>query len=492
MGSFILFGDEEAKYMLSVRACSGCLIPFIIDNWNNSRFLVVMRKILIKISCLFVIAIFFASVFHISVFAQNADSVARRQAELQAELDATNKEIERWAKVLKDKQSESASIERDIAVLDAKIAEAKAIIRSKNIIIEQLGKDINEKSETIDLLDDKLSRQRDSLAGLIRRANEIESYTTIELVLSDKTLTEFFSDLDSFDSVQAALKQAFVDVRDTKQETQTEKNTLSKKKNAETDAREIIVIQQKQIQKNEAEKRQLLAASKSQEKSYQEILNERQKKAAQIRAALFSLRDTAAIPFGDAYKYALQVQKVTGVRPAFLLAILTQETNLGENTGQCLVTNLETGDGVGKNTGRIFTGVMKSPRDTVPFKGLASRLGFDPTTKAVSCPQAGGYGGAMGPSQFIPSTWVGYEKRIASASGVSIPDPWIPRDAFFASALYLSDLGASGGTYTSEHQAAAKYYAGSSWKTRGTSYANSVMGHAARIQETMIDPLQNL
>jgi membrane-bound lytic murein transglycosylase B len=134
---------------------------------------------------------------------------------------------------------------------------------------------------------------------------------------------------------------------------------------------------------------------------------------------------------------------------------------------------------------------MKPGRDIKPFLDLASRLGFDPKTKPVSCPQTGGYGGAMGPSQFIPSTWAGLESRIAKMAGVSIPDPWIPHDAFFASGIYLADLGAGAGGYTAESTAAAKYYAGSAWKTRGKSYALSVMSHADDIQENMIDPLQN-
>lgn len=281
-------------------------------------------------------------------------------------------------------------------------------------------------------------------------------------------------------------------MRETRTETEVAKDTLSKRQAAETDARKIIEEQQRQIQKNEADKKVLLALTKNQEKTYQGILGERQKKAAQIRSALFALRDTAAIPFGTAYAYALEVEARTEVRPALLLAILTQETNLGENVGQCLVKDFTTGDGVGKNTGTPFSGIMKPSRDVKPFLDIAERLGFDPREKPVSCPQPGGYGGAMGPSQFIPSTWIGYEKRLAKAISVATPDPWIPRDAFFATGLYLSDLGADSGGYSAEHTAAAKYYAGGAWKTRGQGYATSVMKHAQNIQENMIDPLKDL
>jgi hypothetical protein len=61
-----------------------------------------------------------------------------------------------------------------------------------------------------------------------------------------------------------------------------------------------------------------------------------------------------------------------------------------------------------------------------------------------------------------------------------------------ASALYLSDLGASGGGFTAEKNAACKYYSGSSCSASSliASYGTSVMSLAATIQTTEIDKLQ--
>jgi membrane-bound lytic murein transglycosylase B len=104
-----------------------------------------------------------------------------------------------------------------------------------------------------------------------------------------------------------------------------------------------------------------------------------------------------------------------------------------------------------------------------------------------------GYGGAMGPSQFIPSTWQLYAPRIESATAVSTANPWDPRDAIMATALYLSDLGAGLQTYTAERNAACKYYSGRSCDSRSppnASYGNSVTAKADTIQQT-IDYLAN-
>ena len=84
----------------------------------------------------------------------------------------------------------------------------------------------------------------------------------------------------------------------------------------------------------------------------------------------------------------------------------------------------------------------------------------------------------MGPAQFIASTWKLFESRLKAALGYDA-NPWAPQDAFVASAMYLTDLGASGTSYSSQLRAACKYY-GSGGST--CTYGRSVMGLKASIQ----------
>jgi membrane-bound lytic murein transglycosylase B len=422
----------------------------------------------------------------------SADAIAEREAQLRAELAKTEAEIAQWSTVLNAKRQETASISRDAAILAAKVEQAKLVIKAKNLTIQTLGKDITEKEETIEQLNARIARGKNSLAELLRKSNEIDNYSVAEVVLSNKNVSDFFLDLDSYDTIKRSLDNLFNEIRETKNLTEAEKATLAKKQIQETDAKVAVEAEKRSVEKTEAEKRELIRINQTQEKSYEQVLRERERRAAEIRSALFALRDTAAIPFGTALTYANEMSKKTGVRPAFILAILTQESDLGRNVGQCLVKNMQNGDGVGKNTGTPFSGIMHPTRDVPVFVALSERLGFDPKSQPVSCPQPGGYGGAMGPSQFIPSTWIMYESRVASHVGVPVPNPWEPRHAFAATGIFLADLGASRGGYSAEREAAARYYAGGGWATRGLGYADSVLAHATRIQETMIDPLQGL
>lgn len=414
------------------------------------------------------------------------DNVAGKSEEqLQADLALCNAEIAQWQSILNDARGRVSTIDTDVKALTAKIKAAEATIKAKNIAISQLSKDINIRSEKIDELEVKIDEGKDSLAQLIRRTNEIDDSTLAEVVLDSKNLSDFFIDLDSFLSIQRGIEVYFAEMRAHIAENEQERTKLGEIQDKELDAKYEVEATKKTVAIAEQEKKQLLSATQQEAKSYEQIVADRQAKANQINAALFRLRgiDGGGIPFKEALAYAKEASEHTGVRTAFILGILRQESNLGVNVGQCLLVDAKTGAGKGKNTGTPFANVMKPDRDVPYFIGMMQRLGRDPYNTPVSCPQSVGYGGAMGPTQFIPSTWSGYESRIAGAFGVAVADPWNPEHAIMATALFLQDLGAGGGGYSAEQQAAGRYYAGGNWQTLGMGYAASVLAHAQKYQQ---------
>ncbi len=414
------------------------------------------------------------------------------RAKLQTELETEERAIAEQTKLLVAKQKDTATVAGEIALLKSQIAQAEASIKAKKVAISRLTDDIVARQSKINLLDDKILREQDALGELLRKTREMDRATLVEVALESATLSDIFHNVDDFSLVQKAVHQSFLALRGAQDQAAIEKAGLEDKQAKELDAKKAIELDQQRIQKKEAERKVILNINKNQEQAYQAILKERQKRAAQIRAALFALRDTAAIPFEKALEYATAASAKTGVRPAFLLATLKQESNLGENVGSCFVTNVTTGAGVGANTGTPFAKVMNPTRDVPIFLAIMAGLGRDPFTTRVSCPQAIGWGGAMGPSQFIPSTWQLHQSEIAALVGKSVPDPWDPKDAFMASALYLSNLGAISGSYSAELNAACQYYSGRTCKAGpGSSYGASVMAKAADIQLNMIEPLQN-
>ncbi len=436
-----------------------------------------------------------SAIYHIAPISYTLaqGTVAEEQANrarLEQELAKLEQELAEVTKQLNSQKGQSASIKNDIAVLTSKINQNKLDIRAKNVLIEKLGGEINDRNKTIYSLTEKIEREKESMAQLIKKSYELQDETSfVHVLMSDKTISDFYRDLDDFDSIQSSIQDSLNEIRGNKVAVEVEKTELIKKQDEQENAKAKIEAAKLAVERNEKEKQALLKASQGKESEYNKIKSEKERQKAQILAALFDLRDASVqINFEQALAYSTAASKVTGVRPAFIMAILTQETNLGANQGSCYLTDPDTGAGISK-TGKSFSNVMKPSRDVGPFLDITSRLGRDYTKTLVSCPLAGGgYGGAMGPSQFIPSTWVSVEAKVAAALGISTANPWNPRDAFYASSIFLKDLGASAQTYTAERNAACRYYSGRACDSRAPAnsfYGNSVMALAKKIQDNI-------
>ncbi|MSU56254.1 MAG: hypothetical protein EXS51_03040 [Candidatus Taylorbacteria bacterium] len=398
-------------------------------------------------------------------FAQN---IEERRAQLEKELAQVEAQIAEQQAILNVRARESVSLERDIAILNATIEKAKLSIRARSLEIERLGKEAGEKQVIIEKLGNKIDREKESLGELIRKTEKADSFSLPEVMFGNKNLSEFFQDVDEYQVIKVALRNSYTVLFSDKKETEAEREALDNRRTEETKLRQIQELEKRKIEAQEAEKKRILKISKGIEAEYQKIIKVKQLSAAQIRAELFTLRGSAAIPFGKALELATAAGKKTGVRPALILGILAEESNLGEN--------------VGTGSWRVD---MKAPRDTEPFLDITKRLGLDPDKMPVSKKPWYGYGGAMGPAQFIPSTWVLYEERIGKATGHNPPNPWEPSDAIMASAILLMDNGADKGTASAERLAALRYLAG--WTNAGKKayafYGDDVMELAAKYQQ---------
>lgn len=411
-----------------------------------------------------------------TVYAQTAE----QETQLRAELDQLQREIAQKELELNNQKKQSASIGRDLSVIRSEIEKAKLQILAKQKLITQLGGQINQKEKKIDELANKKDRGQKNLAQILRKKYQIEQTTLPELFLAGNTVSQYFIDRDTFDTLNKSLQNSFQVIREVTAQTDKEKALLEEKKDSEADVKFALESDKKKVEIKESEKNSLLVASKVQEKSYEQIIADRKARADRIRNQLFKFAggSTKAIPFGTALQYAKEAQKITGTPAAFVLAILTQESALGANVGQCYISSQNDGTGTNVAGTRTYVNTMNPRRDIPVFLDITKGLGMDPYKTVISCPIAGvaGWGGAMGPAQFIPSTWKIFINRITAVTGSA--NPWNARDAIMASSMYLSDLGAGNG-YSGQVRAACRYYG-----TGGASctYGKQVMGRVNKIQ----------
>jgi hypothetical protein len=424
------------------------------------------------------------------VAAQETDS--ERRERLEQQLQQVERQILTQRRLVEDKQLERQSLERDVEIIEGQIQQVQYGIKARSLAIEQLEKEIKEKEEVLDILTEKSKRQKRSLASLVQSQAQMNDVSLVELLLSQQQFSEFFSEYDSFRVLQDSLQESLDILRQIKHDTTEQKNQLEEKQLSEAELRRKQEMEKAEIERQEAEKERLLAVTRGEERAYQELLQAQERTASELRTALFQLLGGGgAIPFPEAVSLAQYASGKTGVSASLILAILEQETNLGANLGGCVYNDTRNG-----------TPVMHPDRDVPVFRAIANTLGFNPETQQVSCPlvrrngERIGWGGAMGPSQFIPSTWAIYggivntgggwtydrsQDAIRAINRTSGPaNPFNNQDAFLATALLLRDNGAA----SNERLAALRYYAGWGGASRPENqfYGDQVMKRKQRIQ----------
>ncbi len=213
--------------------------------------------------------IFLFSIFTVCKVDAAFDCLTLNNSSSQADKDFCKNELSQIEAQLadllnkqKEQQKQTGTLKGDIDYLTSQINALKTKVKARDLKIAELRVDIKGKVLKIETLSDKINREHESLAQLLRNTNDFDNKDLIYLIFSDESLSVFYSDLESYDSIKQAIKASVDQIRGIKTETETEKKDLEKKQDAETDAKAELENAQKKVAQTEAEKKELLAISK--------------------------------------------------------------------------------------------------------------------------------------------------------------------------------------------------------------------------------------
>lgn len=348
--------------------------------------------------------------------------------------------------------------------LNIKNAESQIIVSEQNLQTEEK----------------KLEAIQNEISGLLRLIQQADLFSPLKILFSSASLADFFVALEQNLVLNRQLSQKMIERAAVVKTIQDKLDQLQGKKTDLTNLLSIQTLEESKIQEVKKENESLLQTTLGREAEYQKIVTNQKKTASEIRNRLYELAAVKAITFGEAVKIAQWVTSQIKIRPALLLSVITQESNLGKNIGTCNRPN--------DPPEKSWKVVMKPERDQEPYLAICKELRLDPDVQPVSCPMKDakgkqiGWGGALGPAQFIPSTWQGYKQKVKNFTGQSIANPWDVRDAFVAAALLLAANGATSQEEKGEWKAAMIYFSGST-NTRFRFYGDTVIERAAGYAE---------
>jgi len=410
-------------------------------------------------------------------------------------IQACNAEISKDRGQLRKKEGETRGVAAEVTRIERNIRISQNSIKQQDLKLKRLRRSIGENKADISNLDKNIKKLKNSLGKMLYKKYQYKNYSTVETIFSKKSISDLFRIKELIEFLEKRIAQ---DVN----EFVSEKNSLELLVGEleERDALEKELMDQKKvelakIEKNRRYKNELLGILKKEVGAQKTVISNKEKIKQEILRRKFTLASGDKVSFGEAYSIVRPYQKALAIDPAFILAVLFQESGnkgkIGGNIGACYYNQ--------KN--RCGSNTVMSSRQKPDFIKIMNGLGQDPAKQKVSCPicKDGAYGGAMGPAQFIPTTWMGIRSKAAAIIGKKPEEmsPFTNHDAFIASGVLLKTnyYSKACGDYANKYKhiqstrtlrercAAAMYYAGpGGWYNHRMGYGESVVQRANKFR----------
>lgn len=415
--------------------------------------------------------------------AQDApEDVSQRKEVLEQRIQEIESEIAELDQELYGVRQQANTLQGEVNRLDSTIHRSELAIEGLNLTMEQTQRQIAGREIAIQKTEEEMAQEQRTLAELLRTFQKQGDKTLVEMLLA-KNLSEFFREVDALEVLQDEAQITLSQLHTLKEGLKHEQEVLGQKYEEVSTLRAVELAEKRNVEQKKQERAELLAQTRGEEAQYQQLIAKKQRDIAAIRQQINSLT-RAGISVESAVQAAEIAAKGTGIRTAFLLALLETETGRRFANGQI--------------TAGSFTGTGNWQTDMKPnnrvtglgqrkcFLEVTSRLGLNPDTVKVSAKPAYGWGGAMGVAQFLPCTWEHYQERVSQVTGNRPADPWNLIDGFTAAALYLANFGAAQQTYAAEVAAACAYISGRTTCPSSVAfYPSTIMDIAARIEQSL-------
>lgn len=399
---------------------------------------------------------------------ENKEEVSTEEAQglinqKREEIKQVQSKIDGYRTEIKSKQKEARTLNREMSIYQSKISKNELEVKETKLSLEASELEVEDLESRILQGEEKAEKDKEVLKNMIKTLYSYEQESMLEVLVTRNNISDFFNEVDAVESVKDKIFETIVNLKIEKEESKLRQEELGEQQEEQAQLIQMRYQQNESLDDLKSQKKQILEETKGEEKKFQQILEENKQVLPALKAELMNLQSLGKkIKFDDAISAAKYVGSMTGVRPAYLLAILRKESSLGTNVG-----------------GGTYQ-VDMPPRQRATFEAITTELGYDPNEMPVSKrPRSySGWGGAMGPAQMIPTTWRIYQNEVSAITGNYPPDPWDLTDALAAMAIKVSKVqGVTEGDYNAEYKAAGLYFAGRNWR-RFLFYPDRVMLYA--------------
>lgn len=376
--------------------------------------------------------------------------LAKNQEEITAKKDeiaALDQKIEELRSQRDSTEAQAAVIDEQLTRLERQLERAELELRHTELALHATTTEKEANEHTVEELTAAREQIREELRTIIRNLYEREQQSFVRILLSTASFSEALAERAAYQKLQEAQTNLLATLRQKGEELTQRQEQLTAQEAELGTLQQLLSAQEAELDAQQQEQENFLQAKRAEQVAYEAKIAEAKQARQEIEQNIFTLKNAGVqVALTEATDMARYAGELTGVRPALLLGVLKIETNLGTNLG----------------SGKFPDDMPPSQHDA--FLRIVKKLGLAAGDAPISARPRNvqGWGGAVGPGQFMPTTWESIEPRVAALMQKPLVNPYELTDAFVATALFLAEHGAT--DRAREHEAVSRYLAGPNWQ----------------------------
>lgn len=209
-----------------------------------------------------------------SVSAQTADELQSQIKEKQSRIKEIDSLIGNYKTKIVKQQAESASLENQIALLENQIKEKELAVERAQAQIDSLTLEITMLQNEIEVKGASIKRQKELIAGLIKKISQSDTTTPFEILLSKKSLSEYFSATEELQRLNNDLGQTVSRLKVIKSELEAKRAEEETKKKKVEEEKRRLTKEAFSLEEERSFKESLVIQTKNSENEFQRILYE--------------------------------------------------------------------------------------------------------------------------------------------------------------------------------------------------------------------------
>ncbi len=124
------------------------------------------------------------------------------------EISQIKSQMEAYQRAIETKRREAVSVQNELAIVENRIAKTELDIAANELEAESTELELKEIRSQVEEKSLKMMRQREMLGDFIRALHKTDQRTAVDLFLTQKTLADFFNDVQFLEDSQRQLKGA--------------------------------------------------------------------------------------------------------------------------------------------------------------------------------------------------------------------------------------------------------------------------------------------